>query len=310
MSHGREDTEARPRSRAVDLGLGDPEKSWESTICGYKLSMEARTVPPDVATGRTLLDAGLGRIPLLSERGLRVATDARLVAMVRQGRVMAFEAIYDRYHRPILVFCRRMLGDPEEAADATQHTFLAAYSAIISSDKTILLRAWLFTIARNRCYSALRARHQQSAGEMIEPVTEGLATQVLRREDLRQLVFDLRRLPDDQRAALVLTELGTLNHQQIGSALGVPATKVKALVFQARESLIATRKARETDCSEIREQLSTLRGGGLRRGNLRRHLRDCQGCREFSIQVEKHRPTVARILAVAESASGPTAPVP
>lgn len=220
----------------------------------------------------------------------------------------AFEAIYDRYHRGIRSFCRRLLGDAEEAADVVQHTFLAAYNAIIASDKPILLRAWLYTIARNRCYSVLRARREQPAADIAEPVSEGLATHVMRREDLRQLLTDMRRLPEDQRTALVLAGLGTLNHQQVADTLGVPATKVKALVFQARESLLAAQKARETDCSEIREQLSTLRGGALRRGNLRRHLRDCPACREFSSRLEHERRNVL-VLAVAPE-EAPVMPPP
>jgi RNA polymerase sigma factor (sigma-70 family) len=250
--------------------------------------MEAQAVPPDAVSGRTPLDAVIGRARV-SSRALRLATDARLVTLVRSGEVAAFESIYDRYHRAILSYCRHLLGDPEEAADVVQHTFLAAYTAIMASDKPILLRAWLYTIARNRCYSLLRARRHQPSGELVEPISEGLATHVLRREDLRQLLTDVRRLPEDQRTALLLAGLGTMNHQEIAATIGVPPTKVKALVFQARESLLAARKARETDCSEIREQLITLRGGALRRGNLRRHLRDCLACREFSRQIEHQR---------------------
>jgi RNA polymerase sigma factor (sigma-70 family) len=239
---------------------------------------------------------------------LRLAGDANLVNLVREGQVSAFESIYDRYHRGIQSFCRHLLGDPEEAADVVQHTFLAAYSAISASEKPILLRAWLYTIARNRCYSVLRARREQPRANIAEPVTEGLAAHVMRREDLRQLLSDMRRLPEDQRTALVLAGLGTLNHQEVADTLGVPATKVKALVFQARESLLAAQKARETDCSEIREQLSTLRGGGLRRGNLRRHLRDCPACSEFSNRLELERRKVP-VLTVAPKAA-PVMPPP
>ena len=250
--------------------------------------MEAQAVPPDAVTGRLPLDAVMGRARL-SSRALALTSDANLVSLVRQGEVVAFEAIYARYHRGILSFCRHLLGDAEEAADVVQHTFLAAYSAIVSSEKIILLRAWLYAIARNRCYSVLRSRREQPAADVVEPVTEGLAAHVLRREDLRQLLVDLRRLPDDQRAALVMAGLGTFNHQQVADTLGVPASKVKALIFQARESLQATQTARETDCREIREQLVTLRGGALRRGNLRRHLRDCPACQAFSDQTEQQR---------------------
>jgi RNA polymerase sigma factor (sigma-70 family) len=230
---------------------------------------------------------------------LRVASDAHLVDLIRQGRAAAFEALYDRHHRAILSFCRHMLGSLEEAEDAVQHTFLAAYNDLVSSHKPIHLRAWLFTIARNRCYSILRARREQALGELDEPTTEGLATQVQRRQDLRDLVGDLRRLPDEQRAALVLSEMDSLSHEQIADVLGVPKEKVKALVFQARESLVASRAARETDCADIREQLANLRGGALRRANLRRHLHECAGCREFRQAVDHQRRQLRVLLPVA-----------
>jgi RNA polymerase sigma factor (sigma-70 family) len=231
-------------------------------------------------------------------RLLRVAPDSHLVGLVREGRAAAFEAVYDRHHRAILSFCRHMLGSTEEAEDAVQQTFLSAYNDLMSSDKPIHLRAWLFAIARNRCYSVLRSRREQPVGELDEIATEGLAAQVQRRQDLRDLVFDLQLLPDEQRAALVLAEMDALSHDQIATVLGVPREKVKALVFQARESLIASRAARETDCSEIREQLSSLRGGGLRRANLRRHLRECSGCREFRQQIDRQRRQLRIVLPV------------
>ena len=237
----------------------------------------------------------------LSPRLLRLTSDSRLVALTREGRTAAFEVAYDRHHRAILSFCRHMLGDMEEAQDAVQHTFLAAYKSLLGSDKPIHLRAWLFTIARNRCYSILRSRREQPSGDLTEALTEGLATQVQRRQDLRDLIVDLQHLPEEQRAALVLAEIDSLSHQEIGEVLGIPRDKVKALVFQARESLIASRAARETDCSEIREQLATLRGGSLRRGNLRRHLRECAGCREFRKQVERQRRQLAILLPVGPS---------
>ena len=207
--------------------------------------------------------------------------DSLLVALIREGCSAAFEAAYDRHHRAILAFCRHLLDDVEEAEDAAQHTFLAAYNDLIASDKAINLRPWLFAIARNRCYSMLRARREQPAADLAEPASEGLATVVQLRQDLRDLVVDMQRLPDRQRIALVLAELDELSHEEIGGVLGVPREKVKALVFQARESLAATRAARDTDCDEIRTQLMTLRGGELRRATIRRHLRECAGCREF-----------------------------
>jgi RNA polymerase sigma factor (sigma-70 family) len=234
---------------------------------------------------------------------LRFAGDERLVELVRRGDESAFEALYDRHHRPILSFCRHMLASADEAEDAVQHTFLSAYRDLTASDKPIDLRPWLFAIARNRCFSMLRQRREHASVDDLEPATEGLASEVQRREDLRQLLGDLRRLPDDQREALVLAELGALGHDHIADVIGCPKEKVKALVFQARSSLSASREARETPCAQIREELATRRGGALRRSHLRRHLRDCPGCRHFRSEVERQRKAMALLLPVAPTAA-------
>jgi RNA polymerase sigma factor (sigma-70 family) len=238
------------------------------------------------------------RRPRVPARLLRLASDERLVDALRGGNQAAFEVIYTRHHRGVLSFCRHMLGSVEEAEDALQHTFLAAYRDLLRSDKPIHLRAWLYAIARNRCLSVLRSR-RDSVDEPIEPSTEHLSHEVEQRHDLRALLGDLSRLAPDQRAALVLAELGDMSHDEIGAVLGCPKEKVKALVFQARSSLIASRTARETSCADIREQLANLRGGSLRRNTLRRHLRDCPGCRDYRDQVLAQRSALAMILPVA-----------
>ena len=231
-------------------------------------------------------------------RLLRLASDERLIDLLRGGSEAAFEVIYARHHRGVLSFCRHMLGSVEEAEDAVQHTFLAAYRDLLDSGKQIRLRPWLYTIARNRCLSVLRAA-PRAAGEPVEPSTEHLSHEVEQRHDLRAMLGDLATLPPDQRAALVLAELGDMSHDEIGHVLGCEREKVKALVFQARSSLIASRNARETSCAEIREQLANLRGSALRRNTLRRHLRECEGCREFGEQVRSQRNALALILPVA-----------
>jgi RNA polymerase sigma factor (sigma-70 family) len=232
-------------------------------------------------------------------RLLRLASDERLVDAMRDGSEAAFEVIYTRHHRGVLSFCRHMLGSVEEAEDAVQHTFLAAYRDVVGSRKAVRLRPWLYTIARNRCLSVLRARRERASDALVEPSTEHLSHEVERRHDLRALLGDLAGLPPDQRAALVLAELGDMSHDEIGDVLECPKEKVKALVFQARSSLIASRTARETSCAEIRAQLANLRGSSLRRNTLRRHLRECPGCREYRDQVLSQRSALALILPVA-----------
>jgi RNA polymerase sigma factor (sigma-70 family) len=243
-----------------------------------------------------------GRVALRpSRRLLAPLSDERLVDQVRRGNEAAFEVIYDRHHRGILGFCRHMLRSPEEAEDAVQHTFISAYADLAASEKPIQLKAWLYTIARNRCLSMLRARRPQTA-ELPEVPTAGLSDEVLARDDLRRLLADVQSLPEEQRAALVLSELGDLSHADVAQILGCEAMKVKSLVFQARSSLIEDRRASEIPCHEIREQLATVRGGALRRGPLRRHLRSCTGCSEYRDSVRRQRKMLALALPVVPTA--------
>src|SRR5918999_1837579 len=242
--------------------------------------------------------------PLRSRRLLALAGDVRLVEQVRRGNEAAFEVIFERHAAAILAFCRHMLGTREEAEDAVQHTFTAAYRDLQrGGDREIALKPWLFAIARNRCLSVLRARREVPvAADALEagaPSGAGLAEQVEERAEMRHLLADVRELPDEQRAALLLTELGDLSHAEVGGVRGCEASRVKGFVFRVRSALISRREARETPCESIREQLANLRGGSLRRSELRLHLRECPGCRAYRENVKEQRRMLAAALPVA-----------
>ncbi len=230
-------------------------------------------------------------------------SDERLAALVARGDATAFEAIYDRHHAALLAFCRHMLGNREDGEDALQQAFVRAHRSLAGGRLPDAVRPWLFAIARNRCLTVLAARREAGVPlEDVEPGFDGLADEVQQRAELRELVGDLAGLPDDQRGALVLAELGDLSHPEIAQVIGCPAAKVKALVFQARSSLIADRDARRASCDEIRSQLETARGGVLRRGPLRRHLRLCDPCAAYRVAMERNRSGLAIILPVLPTA--------
>jgi RNA polymerase sigma factor (sigma-70 family) len=255
----------------------------------------------DASFSPTARVSALGR-PRTRLRLPRGRSDDALVARVRAGDERAFELVFDRYHRGLLTFCRRMLASNEEAEDALQHTFMAAYGALRGSDRPIHLKAWLYTIARNRCLSALRARREHVAFDDGHAAGDNLAADVDRRAELRGLLADLEQLPEEQRAALVLFELGDHSHDEIAEVLGVRRDKVKALVFQARESLAGWRRARETPCVEVREQLATARGAAFKRAALRRHVARCESCAEFETEVRRQRSAMALLLPVIPTA--------
>jgi RNA polymerase sigma factor (sigma-70 family) len=229
-------------------------------------------------------------------------SDEYLVARLRAGDDAAFEAIYDRYARGLLAFCVHMLGSREAAEDALQLTFVSAFRALRRGESNIVLRPWLYTIARNRCLSELRTRCDfvDVDGVVVDrPFLEGVVDQVERREDLREMLQDMQRLPADQRAALVLFELGDHSHEEIAAVLGVRKEKVKALVFQAREALMRGRRARERPCAEIRERLATLQGTVLARSMARAHIDRCPSCAAFESEVRRQHAALALLLPVA-----------
>ena len=239
------------------------------------------------------------RVPF-GKRLLATRPDDALVEQVRAGDECAFEVIYDRYHRGLLAFCRHMLASLHEAEDALQQTFVAAHAGLLRDEREVALKAWLYTIARNRCVSILRARRDQ-VSELVEPATAGLVEQVESRAELRAILADVEKLPEHQRAAILLAEVGDLSHAEIGEVVGCEAVKVRSLIFQARSALIDARRARETPCAEIRERLASARGGDLRRGDLRRHVNVCPGCREFRDEVRRQRAMLAVALPVLPS---------
>src|SRR5215213_8941851 len=95
-----------------------------------------------------------------SRRLLAALSDERLASEAKRGNAVAFEVVYDRYHRQLLAFCRHMLGSREDAEDALQQTFASAFGALPRNHQSAHLRPWLYTIARNRSLTLLRARRE------------------------------------------------------------------------------------------------------------------------------------------------------
>lgn len=233
----------------------------------------------------------------MPKRLLALRADAILATRAAAGDDNAFEVLYERHLPGILSFSRHMLGTVEEAEDAAQHAFAALHSELIRGDRGLHLRPWLYTVARNRCLSTLRARRERPDDE-VATQTAGLTDELERRADLRELLADLHDLPTDQRAALVLSELGDLSQAEVGEVLGTEAAKVKGLVFRARSGLIERREARAASCVEIRAELETARRGTLRRGRLRHHLRACPDCAAYLDDLRRQRRMMALLLPV------------
>jgi RNA polymerase sigma factor (sigma-70 family) len=206
------------------------------------------------------------------------------VALFRAGHDDAFRVIHDRYRQRLFAYTRQMLPRRPDAEDALQDVFVRAYSGLRATEGQLVLRAWLYRIAHNRCIDELR-RPAPPPPELLEivrpPVHDPIAA-ADQRESLRRLVADVRRLPEQQRSALLMRELGGMAYADMASALGVTVPAVKSLLVRARIALAQALEARDTACSDIRGQLTVAHDRGVRpSGTARRHMRDCNDCRHF-----------------------------
>ena len=220
------------------------------------------------------------------------------MALFRAGHDEAFRVIHDRYEKRLLAYTRQMLPRGHDAEDALQDVFVRAYSGLRSSERELALRAWLFRVAHNRCIDELR-RPAPPAPEVLQLVSRTVQDPVAeadRRESLRRLIVDVRRLPDQQRSALLMREMGGTSYAELAAALGTSVPAVKSLLVRARIALVQAATARDTACSEIREELVGAYDRGVRpNGNAKRHIRDCAGCRSFKRELRTVNRRVAAL---------------
>jgi RNA polymerase sigma factor (sigma-70 family) len=240
---------------------------------------------------------------------LRLRSDDQLVALFRMGYDEAFRAIHDRYRQRLFAYTRQMLGGSRsDAEDVLQDVFLRAYGALRNDDRPVTLRAWLYRVAHNRCIDHLR-RPVPAAAEIYDlsrPPEHDPPDETERREDLRRLVQDVQRLPEQQRSALLMREMDGLTYAELADALRTSIPAIKSLLVRARMGLVEAGEARDTACAEIRSELTLAHSRGVRAsGRSRRHLRDCHGCREYRRAMR----TVERSLGTLAPGGGPLATI-
>jgi RNA polymerase sigma-70 factor (ECF subfamily) len=187
-----------------------------------------------------------------------------------RGEAAAFvEGLFAKHHAEIYAYLVRMLRDPELAADLTQDAFVKAYRAHGSLEKDENARAWLYQIAHRVALDELRRRRiirmvpwsGESRG--AAPSTEHLAMEVRLSGPLERA---LARIPERQRAALLLAEVHDLTGLELAAALGVSHVAARAILTRARESLrralAQEQEAERTAEAERDSQFGHQPGGG------------------------------------------------
>jgi RNA polymerase sigma factor (sigma-70 family) len=238
------------------------------------------------------------RVPLL-----RLQSDERLIDLTRAGDEVAFEALVQRYRSRLLAFCRHMVGSREDAEDVLQEVFAASYRAIVADDREIAVRPWLYRIARNMSLKHIAKRRPAADGgveELEVPAAASTVEAVNMREDLRQIVGDVRELPETQRTALLLRELDGLSYDQIATAMETSVPGVKSLLVRARVSLAEAAEGRLLSCEMVHLELHDAAVGLARlSGPARRHARHCDVCGEYQAELGLRRRAAAAFIPLA-----------
>lgn len=243
-------------------------------------------------SGNLAVPMGAPRVPL----PLAMFGDARLARLVSVGDERAFAKLFERYHQPLYRYCRSLVRNEEDAQDALQATMTNALVALRRAPLDAPLRPWLYRIAHNESISLLRRRRpaDQTADGLLCP-SHSPEDRFAERERLGMLVADLQELPELQRGALVMRELGGLSHEEISAALKISPAAVKQTIFEARRGLSEFAEGRAMTCEDVLRIVSDGDRRKLRGRRVAAHLRDCPSCAAFAAAIPARRAELAAL---------------
>jgi RNA polymerase sigma-70 factor (ECF subfamily) len=171
---------------------------------------------------------------------LRSRDDATLARLATTGDRDALDALLDRHLDRVHAICRRIVGHPEDALDATQEALIAVARAIDRFDGRAQFTTWLYRIATNAAIDELRRRGRRPAP--AEPIVEPAAPAASGPDavaDRLDVDAAVARIPEEFRAAVVLRDLCDLDYAQIGDILGIPPGTVRSRIARGRAALAA-----------------------------------------------------------------------
>ena len=152
-----------------------------------------------------------------------------------------FNQLVEAHSREIFHYLFRMLGGAQAAEDALQDAFVRALRAYDRLDEAANTRAWLYRIAGNVALTQLKSDHRfhnhAQLGEALVDRSPSVVEQVETREQSRELLETIQRLPHQQREALILRKYQELSYAEIGLALECSPEAARANVYQALKKL-------------------------------------------------------------------------
>ena len=185
------------------------------------------------------------------DRVIGAATDEVLVRKAAAGGREEFDELVRRHRTRVYALALRICRNPDDAEDALQETFIAAYRALPRFDRRARVSTWLYRIATNKCYDVVaRRRPTADAGALPEPADPH--DPFARSERSTLLTRALDALPEQFREAALLCDVCGLTPAEAGEVIGVPEGTMKSRSFRARGAARdgAARGRRGTGCGK------------------------------------------------------------
>ena len=245
--------------------------------------------------------------------------DSEVVAAIVAGDPDGLAEAYDRYASPLYAYCRSLLRDPADAADAVQDTFVIAASKLAGLRDQSRLKPWLYAVARNECRRRLRvsAAEATSALDAVPEMSDESVdvTGSAERAELRALLRSaVRGLNAGEQDLMELQLRQGLEVTEIAAVLGVSRNHAHALLSRARDqleislgALLVARTGRQ-ECAALSTLLGDWDGqlNVLMRKRINRHIENCTACADR----KRRELAPALLLGLAPLAALPIAAMP
>jgi RNA polymerase sigma-70 factor (ECF subfamily) len=165
--------------------------------------------------------------------------DRAAILAAQRGEREAFDLLVERHQRDVYRLCYRYVNNHEDANDMAQEVFIKAYKAIGRFRGDSSFTTWLYRIAVNTClnFRAARRAVQEELPETLPDLRPGAGVRMEQAEREKEVRQAVSRLPDKQRATLILKVYHELTHEEVAGILGSSDGTVKANLFHALGNL-------------------------------------------------------------------------
>jgi len=176
--------------------------------------------------------------------------DAQVMLLFKGGNLLAFEHLFDKYHRAIINFCTRLLGNLADAEEVSQEVFLQVYRSADRYQPLAQFSTWLYTIAKNLCLNRIRDRHSErfediqseaSEGNVLEetiPAKTPSPEEECSEKELSEIIQQVvAKLPLSIRVPFILNRYQERSCEEIAQILGISETAVTLRLHRAKKIL-------------------------------------------------------------------------